>query len=278
MLPALLYALGIGACAIVGTSSLMIITLVWVASYAAAASWTCGSVWRTRHIRQRGPGPEEIDVAEVRRFGLRGLVGAVSPTETFRIDQLVVGFVLSSRNLGLYVAALAFTNFPRFLAQGIALVAYPRIAAANDRAEQRRLLWRFTALGTFAGAAVAGPLILFAGAIITATFGPEFAAATTTAQILLLGAIPLCARRVMSVALAGADAPGAGSRAELISWIALVPLMAAGAPLLGIEGVAIGLSASYVVSLLALYLMASRLGLGLWHRGGATESIARPSQ
>lgn len=140
-------------------------------------------------------------------------------------------------------------------------MAYPRVAGVRDRAQQRRLLWRFTALGT--AAAAAAPLILGAHALIVAAFGPDFASAATAARILLLGTILLCARRIMSDALRGAGAPEAGSRAEVISWAALIPLLAVGVPLLGIEGVAITLSGSYLVSLLALYSTASRLGLGL---------------
>lgn len=274
-LPAALFAVGIIGCAVLGARSLMQITLVWVASYAAAASVTGFSVSAKRNDEHVGPEGEEIDLPELRRFGLRGLVGAVSPTEGFRIDQLIVGITLSSRMMGLYVAALAFTNLPRFLAQGLGLVAYPRVAAVRELSQQRRLLWRFTALGTLAGFVVAAPLILGAHVVMTTAFGLDFAAATTTAQILLLGSIPLCARRVMSVALAGAGAPGAGSRAELISWGALAPLLAIGVPLLGIEGVAIALSASYLVSLLALLVMASRLGLGVLSKEGPVPAAAK---
>ena len=47
--------------------------------------------------------------------------------ETFRLDQAVVGLFLTPAALGLYVVGLAFANLPRFIAQSVGYIAYPRI-------------------------------------------------------------------------------------------------------------------------------------------------------
>ena len=83
-------------------------------------------------------------------FGLRSLFGSSSPFETFRLDQLLVGLVLTPVALGYYVVALAFTNLTRFLGQSIGMVTYPRIAAATDRSSQLRILRHDFALGASA--------------------------------------------------------------------------------------------------------------------------------
>jgi O-antigen/teichoic acid export membrane protein len=197
------------------------------------------------------------------RFGASGLLGYVSPTETFRADQLLVGLVLSARELGLYVAALALCNLPRFLAQGLGLVAYSTIAAVSDEATKRRLLWKYTALGGGVAGCVAVPLIVFAHPLLDLAFGHEFASAARTAQILLVGTAVLCGRRLLADGLRGAGAPWAGSVAEGLSWFWLVPAAVLLVPAMGLEGVAISLASSYVVTTLVLVRVAERRDLGI---------------
>ncbi len=61
-------------------------------------------------------------------FGAKGLLGANSPIEYYRVDQAVVGLFLTPVALGLYSVALAFTNLPRSIANSLGVVAYPHVA------------------------------------------------------------------------------------------------------------------------------------------------------
>ena len=88
------------------------------------------------------------DVPSRRRifgFGIRGYLGGVSPIETFRLDQSVIGIFLSPKALGLYVVALSFTNLPRFIALSVGAIAFPRAAQDFD-VSGRRTMWHFTFL------------------------------------------------------------------------------------------------------------------------------------
>ena len=58
-------------------------------------------------------------------FGARGLVGATSLLDTYRLDQAVVGAFLSRVALGIYVSAVAFTNLPRLVAEETAKIGRP---------------------------------------------------------------------------------------------------------------------------------------------------------
>ncbi len=253
-----------------GQSSLLFVTGAWVVAYVLAGFGSFFVVVRmlAREAREAREGAEQKPPAlgSMLRFGLSGFLGSVSPTETFRVDQLVVGLALSTQDLGLYVAALAFCNLPRFMAQGLGLVAYPRIAAEADRAIQRRMLWRFAGLGTLAALVVALPLVAFDDELMTLAFGDAFAGAATTMQILVLGTVVLCARRMLSDGLRGAGAPGAGSLAEVVALIALVPAILLLAPPYGLEGIAVALAISYAVSLGVLLLALERQGLGVINR------------
>ncbi len=66
-------------------------------------------------------------------FGVRGMLGASSPIEYYRLDQAVVGLFLAPVALGIYTVALAFTNLPRFVSTSVGMVAYPHVAAEQDR-------------------------------------------------------------------------------------------------------------------------------------------------
>jgi len=257
------YALSLIVGAIAGQDSLMFVTSAWVASFVFSAMLTAVAVLRLVKGEKTCTDPRTPSRAAMVRFGSSALLGYVSPTESFRVDQLVVGLALSIRDLGLYVAALAFCNLPRFLAQGLGLVAYPAIAGAPDLATKRRLLWKFVALGTGAAAVVVTPIIAFAHPLLNLAFGHEFVAAAATLQILLAGTVVLCARRLMADGLRGAGAPGVGSAAEALSWFWLVPALVVLVPSMGLEGVAIALSSSWVVTTCVLLGAAERRGLGV---------------
>lgn len=184
-------------------------------------------------------------------FGARGYLSALSPVETFRLDQSAVGVFLSPKALGLYVVALSFTNLPRFLAQSVGAIAFPR-AAHDFEASGRRTMWRFALLVTAMTAALIVPLELTAGWLIPVFFGSDFRGAVVVTQVLLIGAFFYSVRRVLTDGARGVGLPGLGSIAELGSWLSLVPLLAILMPRFGLIGVAAASTGSAVISLAIL--------------------------
>lgn len=196
--------------------------------------------------------------ARLLRFGARGLLGYISPIESFRLDQAVIGLFLSPTALGLYVVGVSLTNLPRFLAQSVGMVAYPRIASTSQEPEARRLSWRYFWLALAISLAVVIPLELGAGALIPFFFGREFAGATSVARILLLGTVILGARRVLADGARGMGYPGVGTIAEMGSWLTLLPALAFFLPAFGLNGVAIALVVSWCFSLVILLAALAR--------------------
>ena len=244
------YAVSLALLAMLGSPTLRTVTAAWVVSWLVAGAVTIA--WARRILADdvsTGADVVKASPAAMRRFGRRGLLGWVSPTETLRVDQLVVGLVLSAYDLGLYVAALAITNLPRFLAQAIGVVAYPRVAAERTIAAQRRQIWRYVALGTALSAGVAGVLASAADPLVRLAFGNTFGGAVGPLRILLLATVILCARRVLSDAMRGAGFAGATSRAEAASWLSLAPALPILGLLYGLNGVAVALCIAYALSL-----------------------------
>ena len=159
------------------------------------------------------------------RFGAKGLLGSMSAVETFRIDQAVIGLFLTPAALGLYVVGVSITNLPRFLSQSIGMIAYPIVATTRDLRASYRAVWRYVWISIAISVAVVAPLELLAGVLIPFFFGSDFAHSTTIARILLAGTVAVAARRVLTDGARGAGYPGAGTIAEVASWVALAPTL-----------------------------------------------------
>lgn len=251
------YSLALLIGLLLGADSLLFVTSAWAVTYLLGSLVAVGLV-RSGPEPATGPAPDRDGMI---RFGLKGLLGAMSPTETFRADQLLVGLVLSPAALGLYVAALALTNLPRFLALSVGMVAYPRIAQSPPE-ERRPLIWRYCWLSVLIAVGVALPISLLAAPVLGFFFGGEFRPAATAVQILLAGSVLLAARRVLGDGLRGADHPEASTIAEIVAWVWLVPALVVAAIAGTIEAVAIALASAYVVSWIAIVYLAWREGLG----------------
>jgi O-antigen/teichoic acid export membrane protein len=264
--PAALYAFAAIGLYIGHVRSLLVMTLVWSVSYLVAGVTAFAFAMRTV-----GGSAESPRVAELVRFGLRGFVGAVSPIETFRLDQATIGIFLTPVSLGLYVVGLAFTNLPRFIAQSIGMVAYPHITAMSGRGEAWRAVKEYVLATSAICLLVCGSLIVFANRLIVLFFGEAYASATDVTRVLLIGAAIISIRRLLGDAVRGMGMPGAASIAEVGSWVALLPALAVCIPLWGLVGVGVALAISYAVSLALL------IGLVLRHRGRESNLVEEPA-
>lgn len=264
VLPASLYSLAVLALFLVGAGGLVAVAAVWVLVQAGVA--TCTLVTAVRGLpRTSAEAPSRRAMA---RFGLDGFLGSTSPVETFRVDQALIGLFLAPAALGLYVVGLSFTNLPRFIAQSVGVVAFPRIAAEGDAVTAQRAAWRFVALTLVACAAIVGPLWVAAPWLVPLFFGDEFRGAVVLTRLLLLGTLFLAVRRILSDVTRGLGLPRLGSVAELVSWLVLVPALAVLMPQRGVEGVAIAMVASAGTSCGTL------LALAVWSGRTASKRVA----
>ncbi len=234
---------------ITGAQSLPQFALWYAGSYLAAAAIALSIALRRAPPRIVVGAPA---ASAMLRFGLRGLLGTVSPLETLRLDQAIVGLFLSPAALGLYVVGVSFTNLPRFVAQGIGVVAYPHVAAQRDPSPAQRSMWRFFWLSVLVCTVVIVPLELVAGWLVPTFFGDAFAPAVGIMRILLISSLFLSTRRVLTDGSRGFGLPTAGTTAEVASWLALVPCILLLAPRLGASGVAVAFTISAAISLAVL--------------------------
>ena len=147
-----LYALGVVLLWNLGSATLVSVTLVIIGASIVAAAATSLAVSRCAGASDGAIAPPRSLLS----FGLKSLFGSSPPLETFRLDQLVVGLVLSPIGLGFYTVSLAFTNLTRFIGQSIGMLTYPKVAAEREP-EVRTQIIRHDAL---VGVAVCGSLTI----------------------------------------------------------------------------------------------------------------------
>lgn len=215
------------------------------------------------------------------RFGRRSLFGGDPPVETYRIDQGAVAVFLAPASLGFYVAALAFTNLPRFIAQSFSLVATPTVAGQRDHSDAVRMMWRFFWLAVPFYVGLAALLFVAAPVLTNFFFGSAFARSAGISRILLVATVPYCARRVLSDSARGAGYPALGSIAEIVSLATVLPAFAIAIPIWGLDGVAYSLVTSSMAALAVLVLGVRRVtSTGIepetWLRAKAEESTKSP--
>jgi O-antigen/teichoic acid export membrane protein len=250
-----LYVAAIAVLFLVGHTELVAFAIAWTAASVLAGGLTL--VVALRRPSRASGSSRTLETSRVIRFGLRGYLASLSPVTTFRLDQAVIGLFLPPKALGLYVAALAFTNLPDLISRGVGMIALPHVAG-SDRDHRRADTRSFVLFATASTGIVIVLLELSAGTLVPLFFGSDFEDAVVITRILLVGSFLWGVRRVLSDTASGAGQPGLASIAELTSWIAFVPLLAVFLPLWDAPGVAAALSASSAASLVVLLVLLQR--------------------
>jgi O-antigen/teichoic acid export membrane protein len=268
--PATLYALGLGALAIAGHASLLAIVLMWTAVNVAVAVPLLLVL-----VGYASSGGVDVDrLRGLVGFGLRAGLGTYPPSDVFRVDQVVVALMLPRSDLGLYVVALAFTNLPRFISQSLGMVALPAAAAAHRLGHGRDLTRLYLGLLLATAGTVVVALEFSVGRLVPLLFGNEFGAAVPTTRILLLAALALATRRVLSDLAQGAGSPGIGALAEGGYMLVALPALPLAAAAAGIEGIAVAVALGSVASLLVLLVAVHRRS----RISSALEPAAQPRE
>jgi O-antigen/teichoic acid export membrane protein/O-antigen ligase len=250
VVPTALYALAVLAIFVLGVAGLVVIITTWVVALFFGGLVALGVA--LHGLPPADEARESPSRKRIFRFGLKGLVGSTSPIEALRLDQVLVGLLLTPLTLGLYVVGQTFTNLPRVVASSVGMVAYPHIASHGDPVGARRSLWRYFFLGVGISAAFIILLEFATGQLVTIFFGAEFLDAIPIARVLLLATLFMCARRVLTDSVNGLGRPGLGTIAEIASWVLLIPSIAVLLPRYGAVGVALALAVSWFLSLVLL--------------------------
>ena len=214
-----LYAASTAILLLLGDANLTAILAASLGSFALGGmtAW----VLILRRIRSTGL-PPETDGRQIAGFGLRGVIGSTSTITDVRADQLLVGALMDARAVGIYVVAIAFSNLPRFVAQSIGSVAFPRIASAESEQGRWDATIRAARIGVLGIASIVAALLIALPVLIPLLFGDDFEEAIGVGRLLLVGAFFLSVHRLLSELARGLGHPGYGSITEVVNGLVFV--------------------------------------------------------
>jgi O-antigen/teichoic acid export membrane protein len=255
LMPAIMYAILILSIFLARVASLSSITFVWVCSYIIAGLFAAYfATYRGLKLAGNRDKERSYSLPKMLKFGLKGLLGTVSPMQNFRIDQLVAGLFLSPAALGLYVVGQAFTNLVRFIAQSASMVEYPAVVANGSNKTAKQLIRRFFVGVSILNGVVVLALIALMPILVTFLFGKAFSGSIPIARLLLLGAYFESLRRILVEGMRGMGKPEVSTWAEF----SMYPFFAILAPILishyGLIGLSVTVILCYFLSLLVASL------------------------
>lgn len=253
--PIPIYGIALVALVVAGMDGLLEFAVAYTVIVAVVAVFGVVLVWRWLPEE----GGEEIPASKYLSYGLKGQIGSVSPLETFQVDYLVVGALAGPYWLGLYAGAMAFTNLPRFVAQSIGVVAFPRVASARGTDHAVRSALDAVALASAFALVVVIGLELIIGWLIPFLFGDAFESSVPIARVLLLSALLLSFRRIVGDVMRGGGAPLPSTSAEVVSWVVYAALVVPMVHSHGALGAAWTMTIAALVSTIWLSYLAARM-------------------
>ncbi len=198
-------------------------------------------------------------------YGLRYHPGVVTAFTTLRLDQLLLGAMASSAEIGLYFIAVRLSEIMTVLASSVADVLMPEVAASKQVEESVQLLTKSLRQTIYIYVLVLVPLLLGAPLLLHVVYGPEFLAASGTLRLLLLASLIWSAGAIVISGLNGLGYPGLSTLARLASAIVTVFALLYWLPRYGIVGAAFSSLLGYSVMLVAaLFWLVRKQHISLW--------------
>lgn len=202
----------------------------------------------------RGVGDLPLVRADIGRQARRTHIGSIGPLDGLSLDRALVGALVGSVGLGLYSAAVALGSLATMLGGIVAMVALPRIAAAQAAGsdEERSVVRRWLVLAATLLTASVCVFLVANPFAIPLLFGEEFRGAIACGYWYVAASGFLAFRRVLIAVLQGRGRGGVASWSELAltPFVVLAALM--GSWFDDVEYVGIGMFGVGVCSCLLL--------------------------
>lgn len=189
-----------------------------------------------------------IDKGEVFRFALATYPGLALRDVNVYAAQLLIGFMLSTYDLGLYAAGASLAAVLGLLSGPISNTTQPVIQHVPDDQRPHAVAMSFAAALMVVGLPAAA-ITVCAPILVPVLYGADFAPATTVVQILCWAAVSDSLGAVAYGALVGVGRPGRSSVSAAIGAASTIALVFLLLPVWGAPGAAIATLAANVLTL-----------------------------
>jgi O-antigen/teichoic acid export membrane protein len=167
------------------------------------------------------------------RLGSRINATTVANEGNLNVDQLFVAGAIGTHALGYYAVAGTLAGATLMVPAALSVMLMPMVATGDRRSVRRILRVTLTAMLVAATA-----LALLAEPFLVLLFGSRFSASAPIARILAFESVFVASRGILTAALVGDGRPGETAKAEIGTFVFLVPALALLVPRLGVEGAA----------------------------------------
>ena len=237
--------------------------------------------WRTvfgDRGRARLPTPDAF-VALVRRALPFAASGIVANAQT-RVGPLMLGYLSTQSELGLFAAASRFGTVARLAPQAVFAGALPVLSHEHgrDRASAERVFVTFDRVLLAASAAAAAGCALFAAPLLRLVYGAAFVGAAPALSWIGIGLIPLLSNSGRKVFLYASGGEALVVRCSAVALIVQVMLGAILIPTFGSAGAAASAAIGEAVIWWPLRRRSVRTDLPSSPRRAPASTSARPSR
>ncbi len=179
------------------------------------------------------------------RFGLPSTVGIGLSIAAYRLDLLVVAVLTTSKEVGLYSAALGVAELLLLVPNALSQVLLPHVSSKPKRQDTPRLVRVSAALMLVPAIGVAA----LAVPLITGVYGREYRGAAVALPPLALASVVLGAWKLLMIDLLARGHPRFRATTAATGLGAMLAADAFLVPLFGIAGAGVGSLVGYSVSL-----------------------------
>lgn len=165
------------------------------------------------------------------------------------VDPLVVGLMLEPADVGVYTAAVRTATLVAFVMMVTSIAAQPRISALHSASTPGELssFFRFVQLGSFLATLGIGLMLAALGRPVLDLFGAEYVAAYPALLILIAGHVAAAAFGPVTSMLIMTGGHAVAAAIQVCSVAFSIVLLAALVPRFGLEGAAAAAVASLVL-------------------------------
>ncbi len=231
------------------------IASTYVVLLGAAGVVTTSIVWKNA----AGPtAPTAAMVSSLLKFGFPSALATLPHFFNLRLDQMMVASVVPSRELGIYMVAVAWGTCIPMLSSALAMIVSTQIAGGTSEAERRQHFSR-----GIRGAAwlIAVPVILLTLATplgVTLVFGGAFQAAVIPAMILVIASGANALNGVLEELLRGYGRPDAMLWAESTAVAVGLPALLILLPRAGLTGAGVASLLGCLAATIVLFVQSKR--------------------
>jgi O-antigen/teichoic acid export membrane protein len=213
-------------------------------------------------IRRRLSGPylpEQVSIEPMLKYGVPCALTGLPQTLNLRLDQMLMAAVLSPRDLGLYVIAVAWSGAVSPLLNSIGAAILPSIASATSRELAISRLIRGIRATSILAFLISALTLAITPIGILFLFGATYRSSIPSALVLVPAAGVLGVNFALQESIRGLGFPYAVLRAEMLGLVATGISLALMLKPLGILGAAVSSIFGYSVVTIALLASASAL-------------------